>query len=305
MEKYRISSPGGDCIDVKRWRQLDSLLLDDPCEALPSQVQRTSTGRPWKGLKVWHQVGGLGDLYVPPARTHCIVMRRSTPTELLQRQGTVTGTARVRPGDAIIVPAEIPTFWRSSASRDYIHIDLDPSWLRQAAGRDIRLGSCFGKSDPVLAAFAHVLLASLDTDTSLVPAFADTVSMGIALHLVENYEKAGAVARNMPMLSRREMRVVVDAVASDLEADWSVAELAALLELSPFHFSRAFKRSFGTTPHAYVTAQRMERAASLTKGTSTPFSEIAAETGYSSPAHFSQSFRRYWGVTPMAYRKVC
>lgn len=303
MDKHRVSSSGGDSIDVKRWRQLDSLLLDDPCEALPSQVQRTSAGRPWKGLKVWHQVGGLGDLYVPPARTHCIVMRRSMPTELLQRQGTVTGTARVKPGDAIIVPAEVPSFWRSSASRDYVHIDLDPSWLRQAAGHNVCLGSCFGKSDPVLAAFAHVLLASLDTDTSLVPAFADTVSMGIALHLIQNYAKADTASRNLPMLSRREMQVVIDAVASDLAADWSVAKLAALLDLSPFHFSRAFKRSLGTTPHAYVTAQRMERAASLTRRTGTSFSEIAAETGYSSPAHFSQSFRRYWGVTPMAYRK--
>ncbi|WP_158290143.1 AraC family transcriptional regulator [Ramlibacter sp. WS9] len=290
---------------MKRWRQLDSLLLDDPCEALLAQVQRTSAGRPWKGLKVWHQVWGLGDLYVPPARTHCIVLRRSTPTELLQRQGTVTGTARLEPGDAIIVPAETPSFWRSSASRDYVHMDLDPSWLRQAAGHDVRLGSCFGKADPVLAGFAHVLLASLDSDTSLLPAFADTISMGVALHLVENYAKADTINRNLPMLSRREMRVVVEAVASDLEADWSVAELAALLELSPFHFSRAFKRSFGTTPHAYVTAQRMERAASLTRKTSASFSEIAAETGYSSPAHFSQSFRRYWGVTPMTYRKGC
>lgn len=305
MDKYRVSSPGGDSIDVKRWRQLDSLLLDDPCEALPAQVQRTSKGRPWKGLKVWHQIWGLGDLYVPPARTHCIVLRRSTPTELLQRQGTVTDTARVKPGDAIIVPAETPSFWRSSASRDYVHMDLDPSWLRQAAGHDVRLQSCFGKSDPVLAGFGHVLLASLDSDTSLLPAFADTVAMGIALHLVENYAKADTIHRNLPMLSRREMRVVVEAVASDLKADWSVAELAALLELSPFHFSRAFKRSFGTTPHAYVTAQRMERAASLTRKTNTSFSEIAAETGYSSPAHFSQSFRRYWGVTPMAYRKGC
>ena len=305
MNQQRASGSGGDCIDAKRWRQLDALLLDEPSEALPDQVHRTSKGRPWKGLTVWHQVGGLGDLYVPPSRSHCIMLRRATSTELLQRQGVVTDSARVQPGDAIIVPAEMPSFWRSSALRDYVHIDLDPSWLLKAAGQDVRLESCFGKSDPVLAAFAQVLLASLDSDTSLSPAFADTLSMGIALHLVENYAGVSATRRNPPALSRREMRVVMDAVSNEVEAGWSVTRLAALVDLSPFHFSRAFKRSFGTTPHAYVTSQRMERAASLIRKSNLPFAEIASETGFSSPAHFSQSFRRHWGVTPMAYRKNC
>lgn len=197
----------------------------------------------------------------------------------------------------------MPSFWRSSASRDYVHIDLDPSWLQQAAGQDVRLVSCFGKSDPVLAGFAQVLLASLDNDTSLLPAFADTISLGIALHLVENYAGLHAAPRKVAALSRREMRVVIDAVASEIGAEWSVARLASLLDLSPFHFSRAFKHSFGTTPHAYVAAQRMECAASRIRRTNAPFADIASETGYTSPAHFSQSFRRYWGVTPMAYRK--
>lgn len=305
MNNYGVSSSGSESIDAKRWREIESVLLDDPCEALPEQVHRTSNGRPWKGLKVWHQVGGLGDIYVPAARSHCIMLRRGTPTELLQRQGALTRTVRVQRGDVIIVPAEMPSFWRGSALRDYIHVDLDPSWLRKAAGRDVRVASCFGKSDPVLAAFAHVLLASLDGDTSLLPAFADTVAMGIALHLVENYAESGTAPRNAPALSRREMRVIIEAVEAEIETDWPVARLAALLDLSPFHFSRAFKRSFGTTPHAYVTAQRMERAASLVRGSNAPFSDIASETGYCSPAHFSQSFRRYWGVTPMAYRRTC
>ncbi len=303
MNNYGISPSGGDSIDAKRWREVDSVLLDDPCEALPEQVHRTSYGRPWKGLKVWHQVGGLGDIYVPSARSHCVMLRRGAPTELLQRQGASTRRVRVQQGDVIIVPAEMPSFWRASASRDYIHVDLDPSWLRKAADRDVRVASCFGRSDPVLAAFAQVLLASLDGDTSLLPAFADTVAMGIALHLVENYAESDTAVRNVPALSRREMRVIIEAVEAEIEADWSVAGLAALLHLSPFHFSRAFKRSFGTTPHAYVTAQRMERAASLVKGTNERFSDIASETGYRSAAHFSQSFRRYWGVTPMAYRR--
>ncbi len=303
MSALAKASSASELIDTTRWRQLESVLVDDPAEALPDLVHRSSKGRPWRGLKVWHQVSGAGDIYVPPARTHCIMLRRASATELVQRQGASTERVRIHPGDAVIVPAEIPSFWRGSAVRDYVHIDLDPSWLRKAAGQEVRLASCFGKPDRVLAAFADVLLASLDSDTSLVPSFADTIAMGISLHLVEHYAAREVAARPLPALTRREMRVVIEAVADAPAAPWPVSRLAALLDLSPFHFARAFKRSFGTTPHAYITAQRMELAAGLIRKTQASFAEIALATGHASPAHFSQAFRRYWGVTPMAYRK--
>lgn len=303
MEKFDMVASGSDAIDLARWRQLDSLLLDDPCEVFPEQVRRSSKGRPWKGLLVWHQMGGQGDLYVPATRGHSVILRRSTATEVLQRQGAVTEKAWIQPGDSIVVPSEVPSFWRSSVSRDYIHMNLDPSWLQRAVGRDIRLKSCFGKPDPVIAGFAHVLMASLDNNSSMVPAFSDAIAMGMALHLAENYAESVRDSGHLAALSYREMRAVAEAIEADLGEDWSVVRLAELLDLSPFHFARAFKRSFGTTPHAYVTAQRMARAARRIRHTRASLADIAAETGYASPSYFSQTFRRFWGVTPTAYRK--
>ncbi|CAN7737712.1 helix-turn-helix transcriptional regulator [Variovorax sp. LjRoot290] len=287
--------------DAARWSAVESSLVDEPWQAAPHQVHRSSDGRTWRGLFVWHQIGPAGDLYVPPLSSHSILLRRSTPTALLQRHGSQVGTGPWRPGDALLVPAGRPSFWRSPATRDNIHINLDPAWLQRASGGQVRLRSCFGRRDPVLASFAQTLLASLDSNTSLRPMFAEHMALAIAVHLLEHYADPGPACG--PALSRRQSDTLVDAVAAGLDESWPLARLAGLAGLSPFHFARAFKASFGATPHEYVCARRMEAAARLIRSTRKPLAEIAQATGYRSAAHFAQSFKRHWGVTPTAYRQ--
>lgn len=287
--------------DTVRWQALDTAPLDPPWLVVAPDVRRSSAGRSWRGLAVWHQVGPAGDLYVPPHHSHCILLRRSTPTALLQCHGRATGQGRWQPGDAVILPAGVPSFWRSPSQRDNVHINLDPAWLQRAAGGSVRLPSCFGRPDPVLASFAEVLLASLDTNTSLHPSFPEHVALGIALHLLEHY--AAPMSAPQPALTRRQMDALVEAVNANLDEGWPLSRLAALVGLSPFHFSRAFKASFGRTPHAYVSAQRMEAAARMISGTRKPLGDIARACGYGSSAHFAQAFRRHWGLTPTDYRR--
>lgn len=290
--------------DEARWRALESQTLEQPWDSTLFQVKRSSEGRPWQGLNVWHQVGPAGDIYIPPHVAHCILVRRSTTTELVQRHGVKTESCHWNPGEVVIVPANLPSFWRSNVDRDNVHIEIDPAWLQRAAGGKVALQSCFGRSDAVLASFAQVLLASLDTNTSLSPSFAESMAMAISVHLVENYS---TLVENKegpgPLLSRRQMNIVIEAVAADPSEKWTIARLAELVDLSPFHFSRAFKASFGSTPHAYVSARRMEAATKLFRNLRKSIGEIARATGYASSAHFSEAFRRHWGVTPATYRK--
>ena len=49
--------------------------------------------------------------------------------------------------------------------------------------------------------------------------------------------------------------------------DIDVPDLARVAGLSPAHFSRAFRKAFGETPHAYLLTRRMERAAALLRAT--------------------------------------
>ncbi len=80
-------------------------------------------------------------------------------------------------------------------------------------------------------------------------------------------------------------------------------ELAEQAALSVSHFARAFKDSFGTTPHSYITGLRLQRAQRLMLTTGEPLSQIALACGLANQAHLSKLFRRWFGETPSAWRR--
>jgi AraC family transcriptional regulator len=83
-----------------------------------------------------------------------------------------------------------------------------------------------------------------------------------------------------------------------------VARLAGLVALSAGHFSRAFKQSFGDTPHGHVMRRRVEAAKTMMLRGAEPLSQIAYLCGFADQAHFSRTFRKLAGASPLAWRRV-
>jgi AraC-like DNA-binding protein len=81
-----------------------------------------------------------------------------------------------------------------------------------------------------------------------------------------------------------------------------VATLARTARLSPAHFSREFRRTFGETPHQYLLTRRLERAAALLRNTDRSIAEICFDVGLRSVGSFTTSFGRAYGISPAAYR---
>jgi AraC-like DNA-binding protein len=102
-----------------------------------------------------------------------------------------------------------------------------------------------------------------------------------------------------PWQSRRVERHI----EAGLEAGLAVHDLARLVSLSPSHFCRAFKESFGAPPHAYVLSRRIERAKALMLTTSERLSAIALACGLADQAHLCRAFRRIVGTSPAAWRR--
>jgi AraC family transcriptional regulator len=97
---------------------------------------------------------------------------------------------------------------------------------------------------------------------------------------------------------------VVELVRDQLGAKLSLAVMASAVGLSPQHFARLFKTTFGTTPHAFVESQRIDAAvAALRRERSTPIAAIAAACGFSSQSHMTELLRRRLGITPSAVRR--
>jgi AraC-like DNA-binding protein len=82
----------------------------------------------------------------------------------------------------------------------------------------------------------------------------------------------------------------------------SVDDLARTAGLSRAHFSRAFRRTFGESPHAYLLTRRLERAALLLRTTDRSVRDICFSVGLHSVGSFTSSFTRMYGASPLAYR---
>ena len=93
-------------------------------------------------------------------------------------------------------------------------------------------------------------------------------------------------------------------IAANLTMSIRVETLAELISLSVSHFSRAFKKSFGMSPHAYVMRARIDMAKELMLSTRNPLSHIALACGLADQAHLTKLFRRSVGQPPSAWRRL-
>jgi AraC family transcriptional regulator len=100
-----------------------------------------------------------------------------------------------------------------------------------------------------------------------------------------------------------QRRLVAQYIEEKLSEQISLAELAELAQLSVFHFSRAFKQSFGMPPHRYHTSRRIERAKILLAKPNQSVTAIAFDMGFSGTSSFTATFRKSAGRTPTEYRR--
>lgn len=97
---------------------------------------------------------------------------------------------------------------------------------------------------------------------------------------------------------------IVAHVRSNVASAITLAELAELARLSPSQLSRAFKKTFGETPHTYIVGMRLQVARDLMLSTSEPLSQIASACGLADQAHLTRLFRKEFGETPHAWRRA-
>lgn len=82
----------------------------------------------------------------------------------------------------------------------------------------------------------------------------------------------------------------------------TVAEIARVATLSPFHLHRTFKQAFGVTPMQCLQRRRLEVARERLLGGS-PVTFVASSVGFESLGSFSALFRRRFGQSPASFRK--
>jgi AraC family transcriptional regulator len=115
---------------------------------------------------------------------------------------------------------------------------------------------------------------------------------------------AGQWREGRGRLPRWQARKVLEYIDTHITGAVRVADLCALVQRSEAYFSRSFKRTFGESPHSFVTRRRVELAARYMLTTDASLSDIALRCGFADQPHLCKLFRQVVGETPAAWRRV-
>ena len=104
-------------------------------------------------------------------------------------------------------------------------------------------------------------------------------------------------------LAAWQQRAVMRHIDERLAEQVPLAVLAGLARLSTYHFSRAFKQSFGMPPHRFHCHRRIERAKALLMNREMSVTQVGVTLGFSSASSFTMAFRKVTGMAPSDYRR--
>jgi len=134
--------------------------------------------------------------------------------------------------------------------------------------------------------------------------YADALSL-VLTHELARLERTRSAATK-PLrggLPAWQQKRVVEFIEEHLAEEISLAALAELVDLSVYHFARAFAQSFGAPPHRYHMGRRMDRAKSLLQRRALSVTQIGIRTGFRETSSFTRAFRKFTGLTPTEYRR--
>jgi AraC family transcriptional regulator len=187
----------------------------------------------------------------------------------------------------------------------YLYIDPQPALLGSSSSpTELALRPRLFFFDQYLWDTAARLKALADDPAPAHRHYAETLGR-VLLHGLAALDRMPA-SRDAPArggLAGWQRKRVAEYVDEHLADGLKLSDLAHLVRLSPYHFARAFKRSFGVPPHQYHIGRRIERAKSLLARSDLSVTQIGIELGYGETSAFTVAFRRVTGRTPTDYRR--
>lgn len=253
-----------------------------------------------------------GELHasLPALDTHVVMTYYGTAQKALWRRGSSRIESRTRKGAITLIPEGDDGRWDVDGPIEVSHVYL-PDWRLQAAGEALGVGSrielvgrnCF--EDPSSAQLLELLSREAGSGDPATTLFVEQAIDLLCTQLVRSHSSYGMAPATAPRRGLADWQInrVNEYMAEAMHREITLDELAAIVQLSRFHFCASFKLATGMTPHEWLTAMRMRRAGELLVKTELSIIQIGLEVGYQTPSAFAASFRRVMKETPSAYRR--
>lgn len=207
--------------------------------------------------------------------------------------------------DIAIIPAGITHSCSWDAPAQFMVLAVDPTLLKQIGQGwvnpdQIELQPRFmSEPDPFIQTILTTLKQEAEIGGMGSHLLLDSLKTALAVHLLRNYcvtrPKLSSYSNG---LSQTTLTLVKEYINEHLDQNLKLNDLAAIAQLSPYHFLRLFKKDMGTTPHQYILRCRLNHAKDLLQHSNLSIAEIATRTGFCDQSHLTRYFKRATGVTP-------
>ena len=289
------------------------LAWDQKLKRHPFVPSNSSAGLGWPGVRVEHYADhpDEGDVTMPPLEdTLLILTGRNTARGRFECDDR-SFDGQPAEGSVTVAPAGAASRyrWRGEGEGEVTHFALPATTVIRVAA-EVYDGNPDGvRLHPVVNGSVHplvrtTLMALRDELLTGGPGgrvCAESLATVLAVHLIRHLANGPAVRGLTGVLARSAVKAVEEFVMDNLDASIGLADLAAVVHLSEYHFARLFKQTTGQTPHQFVITKRVEKAKELIRGRRLTLVEVAAAVGFSDQSHLNRHFKRLVGVTPKQF----
>ena len=213
----------------------------------------------------------------------------------------------------IYLPPGTRTQWDFSPAEGSTHLLIPDKLLLQVLSNE-RAFAGIQERGPLMGALMPTLSQFINSSSNRVNSEQDFSHLALSEFILEAAQmlthelsvqegKGRSETRFGDHLSAEALQILKGFMWDNIERNITLAELARLVHLSPFHFSRIFKEKTQTSPHQALLRMRVRKARSLLPHSRT-LTEIAYCCGFSDQAHFTRVFKAQTGFTPKQFRKA-
>ncbi len=280
-------------------------------EWVPGRVLLAGDGLGWKhvGLRAYRYEGQ--DVIVPTMHDYMLVSYCAGATAMQRRFDGRWRRETLTPGAASLLTRAQRAHWEWREQIDVTHLYLDPALVNAVASEaldchvsEVRLEDVLRTDDPMITATVAAVADEARSQALGGPLYVESLARGLIVHLLRRYASIERTDRvSGGGLSPRQRRAIVDYIEANLGEALTLDGMAAELGLGACGFAKAFRRSFGVPPYAYVILRRIERARRMLVETVEPIKAIATACGFADQAHLTRLLSRKFGVTPAALRR--
>lgn len=256
-------------------------------------------------LSMWRNKNDLVEIQNTKHHTLSIYLKGGQNNHRLDKATTnISGENKL-----CLMPKDQKYIWSIGSPFQLGHFYFTDEYLKQIAletfdrdPRDIHLQELTFEQDNALASLMRYGIFENDWENQQNHHFIDHAVQMILLKLLQNNtHNHFELPKVKGGLSFKNKALIKEYIHSHFSEPLPLMQLAKLVGLSEYHFAHMFKASFGTAPHQYIQAVRVQNASTQIKA-GLSLIDIADNCGFSSQSHLGRIFKQFKGITPRKFK---